>query len=164
MSKLTPKQKAFADNYLINGYNATQAYKDAGYKWKTETVASASSSKLLGNSSVTDYISKRLNRIDKKVETKQISVHEAVNKLIADGMATDFTKVTNTRVKRIEVDQETGLPIEIVETTQRIKPSELTRILELKARLEGLLDTVVSEEDTYTVIDRGGMVDEEEND
>ena len=164
MKKLTPKQKAFADNYLINGYNATQAYKDAGYKWKNDNVAKASASQLLANPNVNDYISKRLKRIEKKVETKQISVHEAVNKLIADGMATDFTKTTNTRVKRIEVDEETGLPIEIVETTQRIKPSELTRILELKARLEGLLDNVASEEDTYTVIDRGGMIDEEEND
>ena len=162
MSKLTPKQKAFADNYLINGYNATQAYKDAGYAVKNNEVAEASGSQLLRNAKVNEYISKRMAKIEKKVETKQISVHEAVNKLIADGMATDFTKVTNQRIKRIEIDEKTGLPIEITETVQRIKPSELTRILELKARLEGLLENVTQEEDTYTVIDRSGMVDEEE--
>lgn len=162
MRKLTPKQKAFADNYLINGYNATQAYKDSGYTFKNNGVAEASSSKLLGNPKVNDYISKRLNKIDKKVETKQISVQEAINKLVADGMATDFTKITNKRIKRIEIDEKTGLPIEIIETIQRIKPSELTRILELKARLEGLLDNVTQEEDTYTVIDRSDMIDEED--
>lgn len=163
MRKLTPKQKAFADNYLINGYNATQAYKDAGYTWKNETVARASSSQLLANPSVNVYISKRMAKIQTKVETKQISVQEAINKLVADGMATDFTKITNKRIKRIEIDEKTGLPIEITETIQRIKPSELTRILELKARLEGLLDNVTQEEDTYTVIDRSDMIDEEED-
>ena len=33
MDKLTPKQKAFADNYIISG-NATDAAKKAGYKEK----------------------------------------------------------------------------------------------------------------------------------
>lgn len=162
MRKLTPKQKAFADNYLINGYNATQAYKDAGYTWKNENVAKASASQLLANPNVNVYISKRMAKIQTKVETKQISVQEAINKLVADGMATDFTKITNKRIKRIEIDEKTGLPIEIIETIQRIKPSELTRILELKARLEGLLDNVTQEEDTYTVIDRSDMIDEED--
>lgn len=161
MSKLTPKQKAFADNYLINGYNGSQAYKDAGYKWKNDNVAKASASQLLANPNVADYVRKRMERIEKKVETKQISVQEAVNKLVADGMAIDYTKVTNKRVKRMEIDTDTGLPIEVVETTQYIKPSELTRILELKARLEGLLDLPTdNSSEAITIIDDLGEQDE----
>lgn len=34
MEKLTPKQKAFADNYIANGGNATQAAIEAGYSKK----------------------------------------------------------------------------------------------------------------------------------
>jgi len=34
VEKLTPKQKAFADNYIANGGNATQAAADAGYSKK----------------------------------------------------------------------------------------------------------------------------------
>ena len=30
--KLTPKQKAFADNYIENGGNASAAARDAGYR------------------------------------------------------------------------------------------------------------------------------------
>ena len=33
--KLTAKQKAFADEYVKNGGNATQAAKEAGYSEKT---------------------------------------------------------------------------------------------------------------------------------
>ena len=32
MAELTPKQKAFADNYIANGGNATDAARKAGYK------------------------------------------------------------------------------------------------------------------------------------
>lgn len=35
MAKLTPKQIAFADEYIINGGNATQAAIKAGYSEKT---------------------------------------------------------------------------------------------------------------------------------
>lgn len=37
MDKLTPKQKAFADNYIISG-NATGAAKQAGYSEKTAKI------------------------------------------------------------------------------------------------------------------------------
>ena len=53
--ELTPKQKAFADEYIKNGGNATQAYIKAGYSKKG---ASASASNLLANSSVSAYIAK----------------------------------------------------------------------------------------------------------
>ena len=61
--ELTPKQKAFADEYIKNGGNATQAYIKAGY---SKRGASASASNLLANSSVSAYIAKQTERIEKE--------------------------------------------------------------------------------------------------
>lgn len=55
MDKLTPKQKAFADNYIISG-NATEAYKKAGY---SEKYADTNASKLLENTRILEYIKQR---------------------------------------------------------------------------------------------------------
>ena len=59
--KLTPKQKAFADEYLICG-NATEAYKKAGYKnYKS---AGVEASKTLKNPKISAYIAERQKQID----------------------------------------------------------------------------------------------------
>ena len=59
--KLTPKQKAFADEYLISG-NATESYKKAGYKnYKS---AGVEASKALKNPKISAYIAERQKRID----------------------------------------------------------------------------------------------------
>lgn len=54
MTSLSNKHKAFCDEYLANGMNATQAYKKI-YK-STDKVAEASSSRLLSNDKIKDYI------------------------------------------------------------------------------------------------------------
>ena len=59
--KLTPKQKAFADEYLICG-NATEAYKKAGYKnYKS---AGVEASKTLNNPKISAYIAERQKQIE----------------------------------------------------------------------------------------------------
>ena len=63
MRELTPKQKAFADEYIKNGGNATQAYISAGY---SEKGADRSASKLLRNTEVLDYIAKKQSLQEKK--------------------------------------------------------------------------------------------------
>lgn len=58
---LTPKQKAFADEYLISG-NAAEAYKKAGYKnYKS---AGVEASKTLKNPKISAYITERQKQID----------------------------------------------------------------------------------------------------
>ena len=52
---LTPKQSAFVDYYLANGFNATQAAIKAGYSANT---AEASASRLLRNVNVQILVSK----------------------------------------------------------------------------------------------------------
>lgn len=62
MDKLTPKQKAFADNYIISG-NATEAYKKAGY---SEKYADTNASKLLENTRILEYIKLRTAPAEQK--------------------------------------------------------------------------------------------------
>lgn len=62
MDKLTPKQKAFADNYIISG-NATDAAKKAGYK---EKAAYAIGAENLRKPQILEYIQKRTAPVEKK--------------------------------------------------------------------------------------------------
>ena len=138
MNKLTPKQKAFADNYLVNGFNATQAYKDAGYKWKNDNVAKASDSQLLANPNVNDYISKRLKRIEKKKETKQINFNEMVDNILLQYADINQVGFTIEKEERLVQDEETGLPIKYIREKRPPRLNEVMNLMEMKLRLEEL--------------------------
>ncbi|GAB6710592.1 terminase small subunit [Streptococcus uberis] len=60
MSKLTLKQKRFADEYIITG-NATESAVKAGYSKK---YANTNASKLLQNTTIKKYIDERLEILD----------------------------------------------------------------------------------------------------
>lgn len=59
MSKLNPKQRAFADEYIITG-NAEQSAIKAGY---SESYARGQSYKLLANVGIKEYIDQRVQEI-----------------------------------------------------------------------------------------------------
>lgn len=61
MNGLTPKQKAFADNYIENGGNAEKAAVDAGY---SRGYARGNAHKLVANSCISAYIAERQKQID----------------------------------------------------------------------------------------------------
>ena len=61
--KLTPKQKAFADEYVKNGGNATQAAKVAGY---SDNTAINATKDILEKPCVSAYIADRMARIEKE--------------------------------------------------------------------------------------------------
>lgn len=63
MVELKEQQKAFCDYYLETG-NATEAYKKAYPKCKTDNAAAASSSKALRNPKILAYINDRLAQIE----------------------------------------------------------------------------------------------------
>lgn len=63
MEKLTPKQKAFADNYIKNGGNAEKAALDAGY---SKNYAKAQSYKMLDNVGISTYMAERQEEIEKQ--------------------------------------------------------------------------------------------------
>lgn len=109
MRKLTPKQKNFADEYIITG-NATQSAIKAGY---SEKYANTNASKLLQNTTIKTYIDERLKQIE---DEKTMDMKEVIQRLtaIARGETVE-EQVTNS-----------GYVVEIgVKTGDRIRAMEL---------------------------------------
>jgi hypothetical protein len=71
MGELTPKQKAFADNYIANGGNASEAARKAGY---SERNAGTNAGKLLKNSKIASYIAEKQAEVDKLNGTDTMSL------------------------------------------------------------------------------------------
>ena len=77
-SKLTPKQKAFADYYIETG-NATEAARKAGYKGKNlNRIASENLSKV----DINQYIDQRLAKIEDKRIAKGEEVLQYLTKVM----------------------------------------------------------------------------------
>jgi PBSX family phage terminase large subunit len=71
--ELTPKWKAFADEYIKNGGNGTQAYISAGY---SENGANRSAQKLLTKTVITEYIAEKMEQIEKEQHRDIMSLAE----------------------------------------------------------------------------------------
>lgn len=70
---MTPKQRRFADEYLID-LNATRAYKTAYPYVKNDDVAAVNASRLLKNIQVQEYVSERIKQISnaKLADAKEV--------------------------------------------------------------------------------------------
>lgn len=77
---LTPKQKIFADEYLID-LNATRAYKVAYPRVKNEETAAAAGARLLRNVKVVEYVQKRMDERAQRTEITQDRVLQELAKL-----------------------------------------------------------------------------------
>lgn len=71
--ELTPKWKAFADEYIKNGGNGTQAYISAGY---SENGANRSAQKLLTKTVIKEYIAEKMEQIEKEQHRDIMSLAE----------------------------------------------------------------------------------------
>ena len=72
---LSVKHKAFCNEYLSNGMNATQAYKSV-YK-TNDKVSEAAASRLLSNVKVKEYIQQEQNKTSQKLEiTREFLIKE----------------------------------------------------------------------------------------
>lgn len=91
MAKLTPKQKIFVDEYLVD-LNATRAYKAAYPSCKKEETINAAASRMLRNVKVKEYIEQRMKDREKRTEINQDKVLQELAK-IAFANGTDFAKV-----------------------------------------------------------------------
>ena len=70
MAKLTAKQRRFCDEYLIS-LNATQAAIKAGY---SEKYAHTNTTKLLNNTTIKEFIAKRMDEKEKELIADQDEV------------------------------------------------------------------------------------------
>lgn len=84
---LTPKQKAFADEYIICG-NAEESARKAGY---SEKYARGNAHKLVANSCISEYIAEKQSLIEKQKGTDIMSLAEIQQRrsMIARGELTD---------------------------------------------------------------------------
>lgn len=78
MTKLTVKQKKFADEYIISG-NATKAAVAAGYSKK---YANTNASKLLQNTTIKSYIEKRMEEINSEKIADQTEVLQYLSSIM----------------------------------------------------------------------------------
>lgn len=81
IKELTIKQQKFADIYIETG-NATQSYIDAGYKATTRKVAESNAKKLLRNYSVSLYVQKKMEQLQKETIASQDEVLEYLTKVM----------------------------------------------------------------------------------
>lgn len=81
MKELKLKHKIFANEYIANGQNATQAYLKAYPSCKDPESAKVLGSKLLTNVNVRAYIDAEL----KKIEEKAILSRDEILRLLAEG-------------------------------------------------------------------------------
>lgn len=93
-SSLTPKQKRFCEEYLID-MNATQAAIRAGYSEKT---AYSMGQRLLKKVEVQEYIQKRMTSLEYRTGITQERVLNEIA-AVAFANATDYAQVIDGRVK-----------------------------------------------------------------
>lgn len=138
MSKLTIKQKRFADEYIISG-NATEAYKIAYSNVTKETTANANSSRLLRNAKVSAYIEERMEELEDKAIAKQ----------------SEILQILTTHARRTSTEYEVTKDGDVVETpttiANSIRAAELLgkryRMWTDKVELDGALPVIISGED-----------------
>lgn len=97
--KLSPKHKAFCDEYLANGMNATQAYKSV-YK-VSDKVAGTSGPRLMENVGIRQYLKEQRQLLAKQLNiTKEellLDLQEIIdrNKGVRDATAMKAIEIIN---------------------------------------------------------------------
>lgn len=123
---LTPKQKRFCDEYLID-LNATQAAIRAGYSPKT---AEQTASRLLRNVKVQEYIAKRQKELSRSTEITQERVIKELA-LIAFSNNADYAHVVEKKLQveaggtLVDVLDKDGNPV-MYRTVEPVLTEELT--------------------------------------
>lgn len=121
--KLTPKQRRFIDEYLID-LNATQAAIRAGYSEKTAYSIGLQNLKKL---EIQAEIQKRRNRLQNKLEITQERVLQELA-AIAFANGADYAKVVNSGL----------LPTVEMIPTEELPPEKLPAIAGIKANQYGV--------------------------
>ncbi len=108
MKKLTPKQKAFADEYIKSG-NATQAALKAGYSPKT---AYSIGNENLKKPEISNYINERLKQIENE---KIMDMKEVMQRLSAIARAESEEEVVTNQGEVLLVKTKTSDQIRAME-------------------------------------------------
>lgn len=149
---LTPKQKIFADEYLID-LNATRAYKVAYPNCKKDEAAAVNGSKLLRKANILEYIQKCMNERAQRTEITQDRVLRELAKLgffdirrLFDGngkpieiaQLDDETAACVAGLEVMDVYEGTGEEKEFVGYIKKYKLADKLKALELIGRHLGM--------------------------
>lgn len=125
--KLSKRQKAFADAYLTNGGNATEAARTAGY---SPHGIGPNAAKVLKSTKVQAYMKQRLKPIERKAD---IDVDKAIIHLLDIGMGREITARSSTydNIKKMMLE----------DTTMKYSPGPKQQVeaLELYLKYKGML-------------------------
>lgn len=127
MIKLSKRQKAFADAYLINGGNATDAAKTAGYSPHN---IGANAAKTLKNPKIQAYLQERLQPIERETN---LEVDKAIAHLLAIGMGQEVEAHNST------YDNQAGEMLQDLTITYVPSPKQQVEALELYLKYKGVL-------------------------
>jgi phage terminase small subunit len=96
MESLTPKQRRFCEEYILD-LDPAEAYKRAGYKVSTDDSARNAASRLLGNVGILNYVKILM---DQRSERTAITADKVIQEIsgIAFAKITDFISVTGCEV------------------------------------------------------------------
>lgn len=144
MAKLTPNQKIFIDEYLID-LNATRAYKVAYKSCKKDETARTNSSRLLTNANIKNHIQERMKEREKRTEITQDKVLKELAK-IGFANATDYAKVVEKMVMKKIVNQDGEITGEEpyyfnsveLELTENLEESKQAAIAGIKQGANGI--------------------------
>lgn len=126
-AKLSKRQKAFADAYLINGGNATDAAKTAGYSPHN---IGANAAKTLKNPKIQAYMQERLQPIERETN---LEVDKAIAHLLAIGMGQEVEAHNST------YDNRAGEMLQDLTITYVPSPKQQVEALELYLKYKGVL-------------------------
>ena len=114
---MTAAQKRFCDEYLVD-LNATRAYKVAYSRCKKDETANVNGSKLLRNTKVQEYLSKKQKEIEKRTEVTQDMVVQELAKIAFFNIKDIYSE--NGTLKQIkDIDDNTSRAIASVKTLQK---------------------------------------------
>lgn len=126
---LTTNQRAFADEYIANKGNATQAYIKAYPNVKKQETAKAAASRLLTDVNVSAYIANVTEEILKKAKMTNTEVITTLTRIARREVHTSYTK---------QYDHLSGETIKEITYTFQPTIEEQTKALDLLAKYSGL--------------------------
>jgi phage terminase small subunit len=108
-SSLTPKQKAFCREYVID-WNGTRSYLKAYPNVKSENIAAASSSRLLRNVKIADYCAKIQENLDELCGISKAMILKEHKKLAFSSIAhLHKTWITRKEFEELTEDQKASI-------------------------------------------------------
>ena len=132
MPKLTPKQAAFAREYLVDR-NATQAAIRSGY---SRNGAEVTGSKLLRNTKVAAKLAKGEEKLAHKAD---VSVEEVLRMLRREATAGDTDQPNQARIRAQElIGKHIGMFKDRMEFSfEKLSPEELLKLEAISRKIQG---------------------------